>query len=69
MAAVSEELGQYSAQVRNARAEGWCMVGFVQCYLASTSMDAIQRCDGATPPALKQKIQNRVMTAMQTLQK
>jgi hypothetical protein len=41
----------------------------VQCYLASNSMDAIQKCDSATPPALKQKIQNRVMAAMQTLQR
>ena len=40
----------------------------VQCYLASSSMDAMQKCDSATPPALKQKIQNRVMAAMQTLQ-
>ena len=40
----------------------------VQCYLAGGSMDAIQKCDSATPPALKQKIQNRVMAAVQAVQ-
>ncbi|MEJ7603581.1 MAG: hypothetical protein WKG01_37185 [Kofleriaceae bacterium] len=41
----------------------------IQCYLGTTGLDALQQCDAATPPALKQKIQDRVMAAVQSVQR